>query len=236
METPLIGITGHRWEAGGEICVHPGYVIAVERAGGIPMILPLGVDPAPLAARCDGFLLSGSVADVTPTLYGRAIPEGSYSDPERDAQDAALLEHAEATGKPVFGICRGCQMMNVWRGGTLALHYRDLRPGEPVAHFTGQRDGRMAHGIQIAPHTLLARLAPGPNALVNSIHRQVCETPGRNLRVAARSDDGLIEAIEDEETPERFFAVQWHPERPVDADDPLSIALFARFTAACRRD
>ncbi len=213
------------------MCVPPGYIAAVLRAGGVPLILPITSDPLPVAALCAGFLLTGSQADVSPELYGRRPPKGSYSDPERDQVDFALLRHAEETRKPVFGICRGCQVMNVYRQGTLALHYRDLTE-TPITHQGSDSGEPNTHRVLFQEGAWMTEAVGGGTRVVNSLHRQVCDRLGRNLRVAALSEDGLIEAIEDTAAPERFFAVQWHPEYPAQGPDALSVALFARFIQA----
>lgn len=215
--------------------VSGGYIESVAEAGGMPLLLPLrekGGDEE-LLALCDGFLLTGSYADVDPDLYGKKLAEGCFNDPLRDALDARILRHADAMGKPVFGICRGCQMMNVWRGGSLAVDYTDLI-SDGVKHDGEKFDGPPAHRVQFTEGATLGREFGG-EAAVNSVHHQVCERVGDGLRVAAYSEDGLIEAIEDAGQPDRYFAVQWHPERSPDGGEELSLTLFARFVRAAAR-
>ena len=209
--------------------VSNGYIESIATAGGLPLLLPLrenGGDER-LIALCDGFLLTGSYADVDPDLYGKKLTAGCFHDPLRDALDARILRHADETGKPVFGICRGCQMMNVWRGGSLAVDYTDLISTE-IRHDGERFDGPPAHRVRFAEG---AGLGVG-EAAVNSLHHQVCDRLGDNLRVAAYSEDGLIEAIEDAQRPEQYFAVQWHPERSSEGGEQVSRALFARFINA----
>jgi len=234
----LVGVTVQRRDLEAPLSVSPDYVDTLTQRGAVPMLLPLS-QPAeailPLLDLCHGFLLTGSYADVDPARYGRTKPVGGYCDPRRDAIDCVILQHAERTGKPVFGICRGCQTMNVYRGGTLAWDYHDLLPGTPIKH-TGAPDIYDAHTIAWEKHSWLGAQMPTPVTMaVNSLHHQVCERVGAGLRVAAMSEDGLIEAIEDIQDPSRFFAVQWHPEILVQKSDRTNAAgvLFDRFISAC---
>ncbi|MDX1933447.1 MAG: gamma-glutamyl-gamma-aminobutyrate hydrolase family protein [Capsulimonadales bacterium] len=225
---PRIAVTPHRYRLDGDMCLHPGYTDSVFRAGGWPIVLPLIPDAnayAEVLDLFDGFLLTGSEADVFPERYGKTPPDNNYSDPERDTQDIVLLDHAKVTGKPVFGVCRGCQMMNVHRGGTLALHYSELAETS-IEHAGKEFTGPPAHTVTLVRGTMTGDLVPLSVVPVNSVHRQVCETIGNDLRVTARSEDGLIEGIEDVRHPERYFAVQWHPEQWGDRPDGLANALF----------
>ena len=228
---PRIGVTTHRHDLAGEMCLSPFYTESVLTAGGLPLVVPMYSDAAVYADVLDlfdGFLLTGSEADVYPELYGKTPPPANYSDPLRDIQDFAILRHAEAAGKPVFGICRGCQVMNVYRGGTLALHFGDLITTDIQHDHDDHIYGPPVHRVMLQKGTALAGLIADTTPTVNSLHRQVCENVGQGLRIAAVSEDGLIEAVEDTENPTRFFAVQWHPERSNAPQDEFSKALFSQ--------
>jgi putative glutamine amidotransferase len=185
---------------------------------------------------CQGILLPGSGADVNPQKYGQEpIEECAPADPARENVDELLLQDAHNMGKPIFTICFGTQMLNVWRGGTLIQHLTGL----PVNHKAG-RSVTVAHTAAVAPDSLLGEVVkaqemPERDGLlrlpVNSSHHQAIETAGDGLRVSARSsEDGVIEAIEG--TPEGVggfvLGVQWHPERTFE-ESAASRALFARF-------
>jgi putative glutamine amidotransferase len=150
------------------------------------------------------------------------------------------MDHAQATGKPIFGMCRGCQIMNVFRGGSLSLHYSEQITTE-TEHSCADYSGPVVHPVSFHPETALGRtvkelLGRTGDFPVNSIHRQVVKDLGRGLRIASHSHDGLVEAIEDATHPERFYAVQWHPERaPEMARDDLSRLLFRRLIEAAQR-
>jgi len=216
------------------------YARAVERSGGEPVEVPLNATPAETAtliANTQGVLLPGSGADVNPQKYGQEpIEECAPADLPRENVDELLLQDAHNMGKPIFAICFGTQMLNVWRGGTLVQHL----PGVPVNHAAG-RAVAVAHTAAVAPESLLGKLAavedpPEKDGFlrlpINSSHHQSVDAPGDGLRISARSpEDGVVEAIEG--TPEGvggpfIVGVQWHPERTFE-ESAASRALFARF-------
>jgi putative glutamine amidotransferase len=220
------------------------YATALERSGAEPVEVPLNQQPAATAkliADCQGVLLPGSGADVNPQKFGQeAETETNPADPARENVDELLLQDAHNMGKPIFAICFGTQMLNVWRGGTLVQHLMPM----PVNHQAG-RSVSAAHSAAIAPNSLLAEivapLATSNQQLatvpVNSSHHQAIGIPGDGLRVTARSpEDGVVEAIEQsvsDGTPTGvggnfILGVQWHPERTFD-ESAASRALFRRF-------
>ncbi len=218
----------------------PQYAIAIERSGGEPVPVPLTDPPAATAkliANCQGILLPGSGADVNPQKYGQQPePECAPADLARENVDELLLQDAHNMGKPIFTICFGTQMLNVWRGGTLL---QDLAP-MPVNHRAGRAVG-IAHPAAVLPNSLLAEIVAEPATSnlqpatipINSSHHQAIGIPGDGLRVSARSpEDGVVEAIEG--TPEGVggfvLGVQWHPERTYE-ESSASRALFTRFIA-----
>jgi putative glutamine amidotransferase len=218
------------------------YATAIERCGAEAVEVPLNQQPAATAkliADCQGILLPGSGADVNPQKYGAETePETNPADPARENVDELLLQDAHNMGKPIFTICFGTQMLNVWRGGTLVQHLAPM----PINHQAG-RAVSAAHPAAVAPNSLLADIVANleprtsnlePRIFVNSSHHQAVGIPGDGLRVTARSpEDGVVEAIEG--TPEGVggsfvLGVQWHPERTFD-ESPASRALFERFVA-----
>jgi putative glutamine amidotransferase len=220
----------------------PAYAAGVARAGGDPVEIPLTLPPSELealAATCNGFLLPGSPADVNPTLYDTPRIEAcGPRDAAREQTDFALLAHAAATGKPLLGICYGCQSMNVFHGGSLI---QDLSP-LPVNHAAGGSVA-IAHSVLIPTGSHLATIlisdpettaelgAPSvtvstsraggheaPRTLrlpVNTSHHQSVAVCGQGLRIVARCpDDEVVEAIELASTTpvEPMFHVE-HPNR-----------------------
>ena len=203
---PVIGITAcHEEERFYK--TNDGYVHAVLRAGGIPLLIPAALPPeeaAALAGELDGILIPGGI-DAAPQFYGEEpLARVTQMDRAMDGMELALIRRAAELGKPLLAICRGCQVANVWAGGDLI---QDLGPALNVAH---QREGDAVHPVQAAPGSLLFRLY-GPRYSVNSNHHQAAGQVGAGLRVAARSGDGVVEALEHDRLP--LICVQFHPER-----------------------
>jgi putative glutamine amidotransferase len=215
----------------------PQYEHAIEMAGGEPVRIPLDRSPAEvmkLIERCDAVLLPGSKADVDPAKYDtQRDPRTAASDPGRDTVDELLLQDAYNMRKPVLGICYGLQILNVYRSGTLIQHIES-----PVNHAAG-RTVAVAHAIEAEPGSKLAEIlrseTKSANSLpVNSSHHQAADVVGDGLRVVARSpQDGIIEAVEGTSPDHFVLAVQWHPERSVDEDEP-SRAIFQTLVNAAR--
>ncbi len=200
----------------------PQYSEAIREAGGKPLALQVAVSTNELSAavqRCVGFVLPGSPADIDPGHYGEDPLEiTAAADSAREICDRLILEHAEQTGKPVFGICFGLQSLNTWRGGTLV---QDLTP-VPVNHAAG-RGVAIAHTALVSSMSLLGSLlspseapADGPfrRLPINSSHHQAVSRPGDGLTVVARCvEDGTVEALEGRVGKATMLGVQWHPER-----------------------
>lgn len=216
----------------------PQYERAVEMAGGEPVRIPLdkvSAEIVPLIESCHSVLLPGSKADVPPAKYGAAMdPRTEAADPERDRVDELLLHDADKMRKPVLGICYGLQTLNVHRGGTLLQHIES-----PINHAAG-RKVPVAHAVDVVPGSTLAAILGNAHAAaisvsVNSSHHQSAEVIGKGLRIVARcSEDGIIEALESTSPDHFVLAVQWHPERSVDDDQP-SRAIFRALVEAARR-
>jgi putative glutamine amidotransferase len=160
----------------------------------------------------DGLVLQGG-ADVSPPIYGQKPQRPEWSgDAVRDRYEMELIEGFLQRGKPILGICRGCQLLNVAFGGTLTQDLPSMRP-ETLPHVDEALYDELQHGIVLEPGSHLASLYPTDTIpVVNSIHHQAIDRLGGDLRVEARSQgDGVIEAIRASgSTP--VFAVQWHPE------------------------
>jgi len=218
---PVIGLTGYEeqvrwgvWDVPG-VLLPSGYVRAVVAAGGVPVLLP----PVPevveaVLPRLDGLVLSGG-PDIEPGRYG-AEPLTSTATPRvnRDAAELGLARAATAAGLPVLGICRGLQLLNVARGGTLHQHLPDVLGSDAHAPAPGVY-GR--HPVRVTPGSLLAEtlgltetLGPADTE-VPSYHHQAVDALGTGLTVTAVAPDGTVEAVEDRSLP-FFLAVQWHPE------------------------
>ncbi|MGH9574763.1 MAG: gamma-glutamyl-gamma-aminobutyrate hydrolase family protein [Candidatus Acidiferrales bacterium] len=236
---PRIGVPyrTRKEQASGDQSKIDRYLKAVQMAGGDAIPIPLdlsGSELKTLSATLDGLALSGSPADVNPSLF-HATPHAKAAAPDRDRErtDFGLLEQFFAEGKPVLAICYGIQSLNVFLGGTLL---QDI-PSEVASHIEhdvpgGHSSIESFHEIRIEPGSRLAKLATNLNDVcVNSSHHQSVLEPGRGLRISARASDGVIEALEGTESNHWVMAVQWHPERMVETD-ALALSLFRGLTAA----
>ena len=227
---PLIGISSMHIPNGQYDKVNSAYTQAVRESGGTPLILPVIADRR-LAARyagiLDGLLLTGG-DDVPPEAYGQEpLKQTKTLSPKRHAFEKMMLEAWLPTGRPILGICRGLQQTNVVCGGTLV---QDI-PSQTGATVTHRGQGNTEHTIRIEPGSKLRSMLSTSSVRVNSNHHQAAKTVGKNLRISARSADGLIEAMEF--TDGRFgLLVQWHPERMPDAKHRK--AIFGAFVRACK--
>jgi putative glutamine amidotransferase len=186
----------------------------------------------PIEGEFDGVVIGGG-DDVDPVRYGRNILEGANVeiDHGRDAVDFSVFEEAWRSHVPVLGICRGLQVVNVARGGTLVQDLPLERPSE-VAHSRPKEENRRDHPVTVEPGTRLARIAGRSEIDVNSRHHQAIERSADGFVVAATAPDGVIEAIEAKDG-RWLVAVQWHPENLT--DDAVSQRLFREFVAEVRR-
>lgn len=206
------------------VCVD--YIAAVLKAGGVPLQLPLisGADTEPYIHLCDGFLFPGG-PDLHPRFYGEDARQGlGPVHPELDAFQLELMRAVLKSGKPVLGICRGAQVLNVVLGGS--LHQDIGETSTKLAHYMDSHRSDVAHKVQIERGSLLYGLFGG-ELWVNSFHHQVINRLGKGLKVIARAEDGIIEAITLED---HTFAVglQWHPEMMLTETDEM-LPVFEEF-------
>lgn len=226
MKRPIIGIASSK-NGQGKIEMSQDYFNAVWEAGGIGVFLAYTTDENKLADYADafdGFLFAGGV-DIDPARYGEQIAFDSVEiDADRDAFELALYRHVKQSGKPVLGICRGLQLLNVAEGGTL------------YQHIEGHR--QQAPGIQRAQKTLiykdswLHQLIGECEILTNTFHHQNVKDLAPTLVADGESADGYIEAAH---MPHRdfFLGVQWHPEI-YRTEDVSMQRVFSAFVDACR--
>jgi putative glutamine amidotransferase len=210
------------------------YVTAVEGAGGIPVLIPCDLPEKQYESlrQYEGLILSGG-GDVDIRLFnGEPNPAIGDPSPLRDRLELALVKMALTTDWPVFGICRGVQVINIALGGTL---YTDI-PSQfktEINHSTPVALGRqyLPHSVGLISGSPLARITGLTTLEVNSFHHQAINLPGKGLNVTARATDGLIEAVELPGRRKPFFGVQWHPEN-LQKMSPHK-ALFEEFIRAC---
>jgi putative glutamine amidotransferase len=214
------------------------YLVAVSAAGAQPVEISLGLTASQLADNIcdlDAFVLPGSPADVHPFIYKAVVhPNCSISDPCRESTDFAILAHAIKEQKPLLAICYGTQSLNVFLGGTLV---QDI-PSEiatKIQHpWTGHEGPEPHHTVALESGSRLAKLAGAGEIRVNSSHHQSVLAPGKDLRIVARSPDGVVEAIEWTGDSNWVMGVQWHPER-MSSNDSFAQTLFTELVAAARK-
>lgn len=218
----MIGLTGSRHLGMTQlpglplqgVSVSDDYTQGVEQAGGLPFVIPYAANQETLGAiaeRLDGLLLTGG-EDVDPNLYNEEPIRGlGEVRSERDELELTLIHMMRAQGKPILGICRGMQILNVALGGTL---YQDLPrqwKGE-IAHAQKAARSHVSHRVKIDPDSRLAACFNGETLIkVNSFHHQAVKDVASALRPVAWDAEGLVEAVESK-TGSWMLAVQWHPE------------------------
>jgi putative glutamine amidotransferase len=234
---PLIGITGGLVDssAGVPVCqLGQAYVTAVQRAGGIPLVIPVGIEGSALAtqlSRLDGVLLSGG-GDIDPLLFNGAPHPKVYGiSPERDAMEIALVKMALEMEKPLLAICRGIQVLNVALGGGLYTHIQD-QVEHSLKHdwFPKFPRDKLAHTVSLTCESQLDQIYDADEIRVNSLHHQGISRVGEGLTATAFAPDGLVEGLEVKGS-SFALGVQWHPECL--PDDPGSQQLFRAFIQAC---
>lgn len=241
MNKPIIGVTpdfnaGNRKDMGGKeptYFLRARYMKAIEDAGGIPVVLPLLSNRAgwrQVVSHVHGLLVTGSGSDLAPELYGeRQRHKFARMSRERATMELGIAKAAYRAGVPMLGICGGMQSLNVALGGTL---YQDIAAQlkTPIDHLPSYSATRTSHAVQVAPGSLLRRIAGKARMEVNSSHHQSVKKVAPNLVQTAVSPDGVIEAIE---APDHsfFLGVQWHPEFLYDRD-PIQRRLFTALVRA----
>ncbi|MDA2808741.1 gamma-glutamyl-gamma-aminobutyrate hydrolase family protein [Nocardiopsis suaedae] len=228
---PIVGITayaerarwGEAWEMRAALLPWE-YVEAVARAGGMPVLLPPVAAEGGATAGLDALVLAGG-GDIAPDRYGAAPADATAGvDPGRDASEFALFEEALGRRLPVLGVCRGLQVMNVARGGTLHQHLPDVVGGNGHRKRTAVFD---PHTVRVAPGSRTAGILGRTELEVPTYHHQGLDTLGEGLVATAWAEDGIVEAVEFTGEP-RALGVQWHPEM---GDDP---SLFRWLVAEAR--
>ena len=202
------------------------YLDGVRMAGGEPFVMAWTTDEELLSQyvrQGDGFLLSGG-GDIHPSLYGEALlPECGKTRAPRDAFERLLLQKLLPTQKPILGICRGLQILNVMCEGTL---YQDLpsQNPSPVEHrpMPPERIFESVHDVRLEPDSLLASILQCTSLSVNSMHHQAVKRLGTGLRAIAHTEDGLVEGAQLLHHP-FCLAVQWHPECLLPREDALAL-------------
>ena len=246
MPRPIIGITcsrsiGGRWSDYSlghfKEYAFDAYSQAVLGCGGAPLLIPISQNKSSLASVLrvlDGLILSGG-PDINPRFYKETPRDGLKDvDDAQDETEVAVACQALAAGLPLFGICRGLQVLNVAMGGTL---YQDISRQVPAAINHTPRTDRsvVSHRVRIEPGLRLHAIIKRRTLWVNSNHHQAIRDLAPGLKVGAVAPVGIVEALEDPRQP-FVLGVQWHPEGLWHKDRPAKSLFKAFITAAGRRE
>ena len=243
---PLIAVTTSEIRASGDVKATPQgeppqhemalglkYLHAIESAGGIPVVVPpLHIDSLDgLLSRVAGVCLSGG-PDLDPDSYGeRRHARTGPTESRLDEFELEFARAADARRLPILAICRGLQVLNVARGGTLHQHLPEV-VGERINHRQTEPGARLTHWVALEPASRTSRVLARRRAKVNSFHHQAVATLGEGLTITGRAGDGTVESLE---ATDRDFVlgVQWHAECLIDRAEQA--ALFREFVEAARR-
>lgn len=198
MKPPLIGITCSTHPTEEKYYIVKDYVKAVEASGGIPVLIPPVKSETKIKSMVrvlDGLLLSGG-KDLDPKYYGEE-PVGVWRiDPEKDVLELTLTRTALKRNIPILGICRGCQVLNVVGGGTVAQHLSTQKGA--IKHWQTAPDAYPTHGLELRKGTRLLQIIGESRIRVNSFHHQAIKDVAKGYKVSAVAPDGTVEAIESE--------------------------------------
>jgi putative glutamine amidotransferase len=233
---PLIGLTTslmHNVNRRPAFGINEPYARSISNAGGLPLLIPINLpdeDIDTLLPHLDGILFTGG-GDIDPRQYGN-MPHLKIMgiNNERDRLEIHLIRIALQAGKPLLGICRGCQVINVALGGSLYEHLPDQFSNTVTHDNHDQPRDYLAHQVEITPGTRLAHILSAETNKVNSLHHQGVRRLAQELHASAYAPDGLIEAFELPAYP-FGLAVQWHPEE-LQEYAPMRL-LFREFVLAC---
>ena len=229
MALPIIGITTYGRNEDNHFTLPAEYIEAIRNAGGLPWPIMHG-EPRlrEILEHIDGLILAGG-GDLNPLLYGGADHETIYMlDDERDQTEIDLANRAIDSDIPTLGICRGTQILNVARGGSLYEHLPDV-VGDKISHRAPPREPT-PHAVHVASGSTLAKILEETRFSSYSWHHQGLNNVPDEFKVVAKAPDGVIEAIEMPDHP-WLIAVQWHPELTA-AEDPIQQRLFNKLVEA----
>ena len=227
-QTPLIGVSSGF--NGSSASLPETYIYAVRKGGGVPVILPLVREKSQaeaLIGKLDGLIMSGG-EDIAPAYYGETVLNASVGiNAVRDTSDFLLLQTAIDCGKPVLGICRGHQLVNVILGGSL---YQDLPTQLGVEHRQKESSAVPTHKVGLIKGTRISGLLSGIDSLMtNTHHHQAVKDVAPGLKVTILSADGVVEGCEGK----GVMSVQFHPEALIKGGDDTFLPLFEAFVEDC---
>lgn len=233
MKKPIIGVTSHV-ELDYKHSLSNDYVQAVIQAGGIPVILPIGLDNdvEQIVDKIDGLVVTGG-GDIDPTLFGEEPhPKLGTISPGRDSFEIAIIQKVLEADKPILAICRGIQILNIAVGGDMYQDIYTQIDNQLLQHSQKATRYHLAHFVKTTENSLLAEIIGEEQFKVNTYHHQAVRNVPEPFIVSGIASDGVIEAIES--TAHKFVVgVQWHPEAlAVNGNEPAK-RIFTRLVESC---
>ncbi len=232
---PLIGITSSMEVDGASFTVSKDNVNVITGAGGLPMILPniLGEEIEQYAEKIDGLYMTGGY-DINPMLFGEEphLKLGTVT-PKRDMFEIGLINKVLELRKPILGVCRGCQILNIAVGGSMYQDIYAQMDNELLQHAQKAPSAHGSHFVNVLKGSLLYHLTGQEKLQVNSRHHQANRKVIDTFQISGRANDGVIEAIESKEYP-FVLGLQWHPENMAMENDQPSLRIFQGFIKACK--
>ena len=232
---PLIGITSAMEIDGISFTVSSDNVNAIKEGGGLPVILPnlVGDEIDLYAEKIDGLYLTGGY-DIDPMFFDEEPhPNLGTVTPDRDVFEIHLINRMLELGKPILGVCRGCQILNVAVGGKMFQDIDAQIDQELLQHAQKAPTAHASHDVNVLKGSLLYRLTNKEQLRVNSRHHQANRSVIDTFQVSGRANDGVIEAIESKQHP-FVLGLQWHPENLAMKNDQSSLKIFQGFIEATR--
>lgn len=231
MKNPVIGVTTFISSEG--LRLPENYSIAISGEKGVPVILAKVEDETLIKKQIeniDGLLLSGG-DDIEPAFFGES-PHQKIGpiEPGRDLYEMKLIKYAFEAGKPILGICRGAQILNVHLGGTMYQDIYSQHGDRTIKHNQDARKDYLSHKVTVTEGTKLHEIVGTTEIRTNSFHHQANKSPAESLKVSAVTEDGIIEAVESTEH-DFVIGVQWHPEGTYLVDE-ASRKIFKAFIEA----
>jgi len=235
---PIIGVTASLELGRDDYGIELADTEAILAAGGLPVMLPHLVEEADLdeiAEHIDGLFLAGGY-DIDPTLFGEEPhPNLGVIIPSRDAFELALAKKVLAMNKPILGVCRGAQILNIAVGGDMYQDITTQVKGDLLQHQQKAPKFHGSHFVDVTEGSLLNRLTGKTRIKVNSRHHQANRLVPAPFVISGKASDGIVEAVESMHH-HFVLGVQWHPENMARASDSASVQIFSGFVEACKEE
>jgi len=235
---PLIGISASMEVDQTYYMTATENIKAIADAGGMPVIMPILSEEKELdelAERLDGLYLTGGY-DIDPTKFGEEPhPDLGTIIPIRDSFEMAMVHKMRELNKPILGVCRGCQIMNIAIGGDMYQDIYSQKNEKLLQHSQKAPKSHRSHYVYVEEGSLLFQLVGKNKISVNSRHHQANRTVPEDFKVSGKASDGIIEAIESKDDT-FYLGIQWHPENLASANIEEAKNIYNGFIKACKKE